>query len=98
MYNKIKQIEIMKAIIEKGITYKVTGERGVFTITEDVKGNVKMFQSSTVEIVEIEEMPKAKVYKKGSKPSQASCKAFQTKMREAQFQELYVESQRSSKY
>lgn len=88
----------MKAIIDNGTTYKVTGERGDFTITEDVKGKVKLFQTSTVEIVEIEEMPKSKVYKKGSKPSQASCKAFQTKMREAQFQELYVESQRSSKY
>ena len=88
----------MKAIIDNGTTYKVTGKRGVFTITEDVKGKVKMFQTSTIEIVEIEEMPKAKVYKKGSKPSQASCKAFQTKMREAQFQVLYVESQRSSKY
>ena len=88
----------MKAIIDNGATYKVTGERGAFTITEDVKGKVKMFQTSTIEIVEIEEMPKAKVYKKGSKPSQASCKDFRTKMREAQFQELYVESQRSSKY
>ena len=88
----------MKAIIDNGTTYKVKGERGVFKITEDVKGKVKMFQTSTIEIVEIEEMPKAKAYKKGSKPSQASCKAFQTKMREAQFQELYVESQRSSKY
>lgn len=44
----------MKAIIEKGITYKVTGEKGVFTICEDVKGKIKMFQTSTVEIVEAE--------------------------------------------
>ena len=88
----------MKAIIDNGATYKITGEKGAFTITEDVKGKVKMFQTSTIEVIEIEEMPKAKVYKKGSKPSQASCKAFQTKMREAKFQELYVESQRPSKY
>lgn len=88
----------MKAIIDNGATYKITGEKGAFTITEDVKGKVKMFQTSTVEVIEIEEMPRAKVYKKGSKPSQASCKAFQTKMREAQFQELYVESQRSTRY
>ena len=88
----------MKAIIDNGTTYKVTGERGVFTITEDVKGKVKMFQSSTVEIVEIEEMPKAKVYKKGSKSSEASRKAFQAQMREAQFQENYLESQRATKY
>lgn len=44
----------MKAIIEKGITYKVTGEKGDFTICEDVKGKIKMFQTSTVEIVEAE--------------------------------------------
>ena len=51
----------MKAIIDNGTTYKVTGERGVFTITGDVKGRVKMFQTSTIEIVDIEEMPKEKV-------------------------------------
>jgi len=66
LYNKIKQIEIMKAIIEKGITYRVTGEKGVFTITEDVKGKIKMFQTSTIEVLEINEMPKAKVYKKNT--------------------------------
>lgn len=54
LYNKIKQIEIMKAIIENGTTYKVTGEKGAFTITEDVKGKIKMFQTSTIEIVDAE--------------------------------------------
>ena len=44
----------MKAIIEKGITYKVTGERGDFKICEDVKGKIKMFQTSTIQIVEAE--------------------------------------------
>ena len=44
----------MKAIVEKGIIYKVTGEKGDFTICEDVKGKIKMFQTSTVEIVEAE--------------------------------------------
>jgi len=53
----------MKAIIEKGITYKVTGEKGVFTICEDVKGKIKMFQTSTIEVVE-SEFEKVKVYKK----------------------------------
>lgn len=53
----------MKAIIEKGITYKVTGEKGAFTICEDSKGKVKMFQTSIVEVIEIDEMPKTKVYK-----------------------------------
>lgn len=44
----------MKAIIDKGTTYKVTGEKGAFTITEDVKGKIKMFQTSTIEVVEAE--------------------------------------------
>ena len=56
----------MRAIIEKGITYKVTGEKGAFTICEDAKGKIKMFQTSIIEVVEIEEMPKAKVYKKNT--------------------------------
>lgn len=53
----------MKAIIEKGITYKVTGEKGAFTICEDVKGKIKMFQTSTIKVVEAE-FGKVKVYKK----------------------------------
>lgn len=53
----------MKAIIEKGSTYQVTGENGAFTITTDIKGKVKMFVTSQIAIVEIEAMPKAKVYK-----------------------------------
>lgn len=64
----------MKAIIEKGITYKVTGERGDFTICEDSKGKAKMFQTSIVEIVEINEMPKAKIYKKSTHTSEANAK------------------------
>lgn len=62
----------MKAIIEKGIIYKVTGERGVFTITEDVKGKIKMFQTSTIEIIEAE-FSKVKIYKE-SKPSESNAK------------------------
>ena len=50
----------MKAIIENGKTYKVTGERGAFTICEDEKGKCKMFETSKIEIVEISEMPKNK--------------------------------------
>lgn len=53
----------MKAIINNNITYKVTGERGDFFITEDNKGKLKMFAKKTVEVVEIESMPKAKVFK-----------------------------------
>ena len=57
----------MKAIINNSITYKVTGERGDFLITEDNKGKMKMFAKHLVEVIEIEEMPKSKVFK--SKPS-----------------------------
>ena len=64
----------MKAIIEKGITYKVTGEKGAFTICEDSKGKIKMFQTSVVEIIEINELPKAKVYKKSTHASEANAK------------------------
>lgn len=56
----------MKTIIEKGITYKVTGEKGAFTICVNVKGKIKIFQTSIVEVVEIDEMPKAKVYRKNT--------------------------------
>jgi hypothetical protein len=53
----------MKAIIENGKTYKVISERGSFTVCEDSKGKCKMFQTSTIEVVEINEIPKEKVYK-----------------------------------
>lgn len=53
----------MKAIIENGNTYKVISERGAFTVCEDSKGKCKMFETSKIEVVEINEMPKAKVYK-----------------------------------
>lgn len=52
----------MKAIIEKD-TYKITGERGDFFITENNKGKVKMFAKASVTVIEISEMPSVKVYK-----------------------------------
>ncbi len=70
----------MEAIIEKGITYKVTGEKGAFTITEDPKGKVKMFQTSIVEVVEVTEMPKAKVYKRAAEPVSEKAKANASRM------------------
>ena len=57
----------MKAIVENGITYKVTGEKGAFTICEDIKGKIKMFQTSTISIVEAE-FGKVKVYAKAKQP------------------------------
>lgn len=53
----------MKAIIENKITYKITGEKGDFFITENNKGKLKMFAKRNVTIVELAEMPKAKAYK-----------------------------------
>jgi hypothetical protein len=53
----------MKAIVENKNTYKITGERGDFFITEDNKGKVKMFVKHNVEVVEVESLPKIKVYK-----------------------------------
>ena len=91
----------MKAIIENGNTYKVTGERGAFTITEDVKGKVKIFQTSTIEIIEIDEMPKEKVFKtrKATKEQlERDYRNYQAKQREADFQEKYLECQRSTKF
>jgi len=63
----------MKAIINNGTTYKVTGEKGAFTITEDVKGKIKMFQTSTIEIIEAE-FGKVKVYAKAKQPISESAK------------------------
>lgn len=60
----------MKAIISNGTTYKVTVVKGDFTICEDVKGKIKMFQTSTIEVVEAE-FGKVKIYKT-SKPSEAN--------------------------
>lgn len=54
----------MKAIIEKTETYKITGERGAFFVTENNKGKIRTFEKSKVEVVEIDEMPKLKVFKK----------------------------------
>ena len=91
----------MKAIIDNKSTYEVTGERGDFYICKDVKGKVKMFAKKLVEVVEINEMQKAKVYKK-SKSSEESrerqYKKFKSQMREAEFQENYLECQRPFKY
>ena len=62
----------MKAIIEKGKTYEITGERGDFFITKDNRGKVGMFAKRDVEVVDIESMPKAKKYSKRSKNSTGS--------------------------
>lgn len=88
----------MKAIIENKNTYEITGERGDFFITKDNTGKLKMFAKHLVEVVDIEDMPKAKVFKKIVKSSQAVLDAnhnkFKKNMANAQFNENYFESQR----
>lgn len=54
----------MKAINFNNDTYKINSERGDFYYTENNKGKVKCFSKNSVEVIEIDEMPKAKVYKK----------------------------------
>ncbi len=91
----------MKAIIENANIYKVTGEKGDFYVCEDNKGKLKMFAKHQVNVVEIEDMPKANVYKKvisSKEVIERSHKQYLSRMREAEFQEKYLECQRGSKY
>ena len=52
----------MKAIIDNNKTYKLILVKGAYYHCEDERGKTKCFESSKVELVEIEEMPKAKKY------------------------------------
>lgn len=57
-----KRHKIMKAIIENGKTYKLITVKGAYYHCEDERGKTKCFDSNKVELIEIEEMPKAKKY------------------------------------
>lgn len=52
----------MKAIIENGKTYKLITVKGAYYHCEDERGKSKCFDSTKVELVEIDDMPKAKKY------------------------------------
>lgn len=52
----------MKAIIENNKTYKLIIVKGSFYHCEDEIGKSKCFEASKVELVDIDEMPKAKKY------------------------------------
>jgi hypothetical protein len=54
----------MKAINFNNEIFKINSEKGDFYVTENNKGKLKMFAKHEVEVIEIEEMPKAKVFKK----------------------------------
>lgn len=62
----------MKAFTIQNTTYQVTQERGQFIYGTDNSGKVKCVQVGTVEIVEIEALPKAKVYKSAGKSTSVS--------------------------
>lgn len=72
----------MKAIIEKD-TYKITGERGDFFITENNKGKVKMFAKNTVVVVEIADMPSVKVYKQSLSTGRDYSNSFNNRLHAA---------------
>lgn len=50
----------MKAFIDNNNTYKLILVKGAYYHCEDERGKSKCFDSNKVELVEIEEMPKAK--------------------------------------
>lgn len=86
----------MNAIIDNNITYKVTGERGMYLITEDNKGKVKMFLKSEVTIVEIDEMPKAKVYKQtrvSKEVVEREYRKYQSEMNQAELRGNFLDNQ-----
>ena len=59
----------MKAIISNNVTFEITGERGDYFICKDSRGKLNMFAKQNVTVIEIDEMPKAKTYRKPSKSS-----------------------------
>lgn len=52
----------MKAVIDNNKTYKLILVKGAFYHCEDERGKSKCFESSKVELVDIDSMPKAKKY------------------------------------
>ena len=83
----------MKAIIENGKTYKYVSTKGSFYVCEDVNGKGKCFVASKVELVEIDEMPKAKRYYGGrtaeeKRREKLSITAAQAPMTAAEKEEL----------
>ena len=55
----------MKAIIDNNKTYKLITVKGAYYHCEDERGKSKCFEASKVELVDIDEMPKAKKYYSG---------------------------------
>ena len=73
----------MKAINFNNEIFKINSEKGDFFVTENNKGKLKMFLKSEVEVIEIEEMPKAKVFKKIVSKKQYSATYNEARLNEA---------------
>ena len=90
----------MKAIIENGKTYKYVSTKGSFYVCEDVNGKGKCFEASKVELVEIDEMPKAKKYYGGrtteeKRREKLSITAAHAPMTAEEKEQLRIEMERS---
>ena len=90
----------MKAVIDNNKTYKLILVKGAFYHCEDERGKSKCFESSNVELVEIEEMPKAKKYYGGrtseeKRREKLSITAAQAPMTAEEKEALRIEMEKS---
>ena len=90
----------MKAVIENGKTYKYVSTKGSFYVCEDVNGKGKCFEASKVELVDIDEMPKAKKYYGGrsaeeKRREKLSITAAHAPMTAEEKEQLRIEMERS---
>lgn len=90
----------MKAVIDNNKTYKLILVKGAYYHCEDERGKSKCFDSNKVELVEIEEMPKAKKYYSGrsadeKRREKLSITAAQAPMTAEEKEQLRIEMERS---
>ena len=90
----------MKVIIENGKTYKLITVKGAYYHCEDERGKTKCFDSNKVELIEIEEMPKAKKYYGGrtseeKRREKLSITAAQAPMTAEEKESLRIEMEKS---
>ena len=90
----------MKAIIDNNKTYKLILVKGSFYHCEDERGKSKCFEASKVELVEIDEMPKAKKYYGGrtaeeKRREKLSITAAQAPMTAEEKEALRIEMEKS---
>lgn len=90
----------MKAVIDNNKTYKLIIVKGSFYHCEDERGKTKCFDSNKVELIEIEEMPKAKKYYGGrtaeeKRREKLSITAAHAPMTAEEKEQLRIEMERS---